>query len=72
VFINRDRQWEYWTVSMFLDAARQVSVARMAARDQVPVDSRDPRVARYVGAQRINLASCNPARRTSPVIDNTD
>ena len=24
-----------------------------------------PRVARYVGAQRINLASCNPARRTS-------
>jgi uridine kinase len=44
----------------------------MAARDGVPVDSRHPRVARYVGAQRINLASCDPASRASLVIDNTD
>jgi uridine kinase len=44
----------------------------MAARDGVPIDSPDPRGARYVGAQRINLASCNPARRASLVIDNTD
>jgi uridine kinase len=44
----------------------------MAARDGVLIDSRDPRIARHVGAQRINLASCDPASRASLVIDNTD
>jgi uridine kinase len=59
-------------ILIFLDTDRHCQLSAGAANHGVPIDSRDPRVARYVGDQRINLASCDPANRASLVIENTD
>jgi hypothetical protein len=41
VFLNRDRQRDYWTFSIFLeDSVSRSVVAGRTARDDVPVDSR--------------------------------
>lgn len=59
VFLHRDGLREYWMFSIFFDTDFTVSVARMAARDGVLTDSRDPRGARYVGDQGINRTCCD-------------
>lgn len=72
VFLHRDELRPYWAFSIFLDTDVAVGVARMADRDGGPRDPLDPRVARYVEAQRSYLASCHPASRSDLVIDNND
>ena len=63
---------QYWTVPIFLDTDCYGQCCADGSRDGVPIDSQDPRVASYVGDQRINLTSCDPASRASLVIENTD
>lgn len=55
---------------VILDVPFEVSVARMAARDGSVDDVDDPDNQRYVRAQRIYFASCDPLARADLVIDN--
>jgi len=72
LFLHRDELADLWDLSIWLDVPFELSVARMAARDGSHPDPDHPSSARYVGAQRIYLASCDPAGRADVVIDNSD
>lgn len=72
IFLHRDELWRAWSWSVFIDVPFAVSVARMAARDGSPADPADPAVARYVDGQQRYLAACEPWRRATAVVDNTD
>jgi uridine kinase len=71
MFLHRDELAGAWDVSVFLDVPFQVSVGRMAARDGTSPDPAHPHNHRYVEGQRRYLASCNPRRRATHVIDNS-
>jgi uridine kinase len=68
VFVLRDELAAYWDVSIYLQVDLSVGLARMAARDGTGPEP-DPR---YVEAQRIYTAACDPAVRADLVVDNTD
>lgn len=68
VFLQRAELRDYWTYSVYLDVAPSVRMTRMAVRDGGP----DPRMPRYLEAQRIYTSSYHPQTRASLVIDNTD
>ncbi len=72
IFLHRDELVRHWDFSVFLDVPVAVSVARLAVRDGGPPDPGHPRNRRYVEGQRLYLAGCQPRRRDTVVIDNTD
>lgn len=72
LFLHRDELRTYWDYSVWLEVPFAVTAARMARRDGTCPDPDDPSMARYVGGQRHYLARCQPSRRASVVIDNTD
>jgi uridine kinase len=68
LFLHRDELVGRWNFSVFLDVPAEVSVRRLAARDGLAADQ----VQRYVEAQRLYRAACDPLRRATVVIDNSD
>ena len=72
IFVHRDELADLWQLSIYLDVPFDVSVARMAARDDISPDPGDALVRRYVDGQRLYLERCHPRGRADIVIDNTD
>jgi uridine kinase len=72
VFLHRDELAGVWDFSVFLDVPFDVIAARMAIRDGTDADPAAASLQRYGGAQRHYLASCQPRRRATVVIDNSD
>jgi len=72
VFLHREELEDYWDLSVFLDVPFDISVNRMAARDDTDPDPDSPAVRRYVHAQRHYLTAVNPRTRATIVVDNSD
>lgn len=72
MFLHRDELAARWDVSVFLDVPFSETARRMAERDGSSPDPQDPSMRRYVDGQRSYLATCDPRRRATLVIDNTD
>lgn len=72
MFLHRAQLRDVWDYSVVLDVPFTETCRRMALRDGGPPDPDDPRNARYVGGQRIYLATDDPARRADALVDNTD
>jgi uridine kinase len=68
VFVHRDELATCWDFSLYLDVDLAVTLARMSARDGLPVDA----TRRYTGAHRIYVATCDPLHRAGMVVENTD
>jgi uridine kinase len=68
VFVHRDELAPYWDFSLYLHVDLAVSLARMSARDGLPIEA----TPRYTGAHRLYAEACDPLRRASVVVDNTD
>jgi len=67
LFLHRHELRAAWDLTVYLDVPDDVGMARVIARDG-PLD--DPE--RYVGAQKIYRAECEPREHAGVVIDNTD
>lgn len=67
VFTHRPELLSHWDFTVFLRVPFAVSAARLRTRDgaSTPTD-------RYVEGQRLYLAECDPERRATVVVDNTD
>jgi len=68
VFVHRDELARYWDFSLYLHVDLAVSLARMSVRDGVPIET----TPRYTGAHRLYVEACDPMRRASVAVDNTD
>jgi hypothetical protein len=69
LFLHRDELAGAWELSVFLQGSFEATVHRKASRDGSPADSSDPRMARYVGGQRLYFQACSPWEIASVVID---
>ena len=72
LFLHRAELREHWDFTVFLDVAFEITAQRMAQRDGSHPDPFHPSMARYTEAQLLYRAECDPARRASLVIDNSD
>ncbi|OJF12736.1 uridine kinase [Couchioplanes caeruleus subsp. caeruleus] len=72
LFLHRDELVGFWDFSVFLAAPFEVTVPRMAARDGSHPDPTHPTQQRYVQGQRHYFAACEPWKRASVVIDNSN
>ncbi len=72
LFLHRDCLAGRWDFSLYLDVPAAVTAGRMAIRDGTHPDPDDPSMRRYVDAQRIYHAECDPRRRATVVLDNSD
>ena len=66
IFLHRPELRKYWDVSMFLDVAFAVSVARCAQRDGTSPDPAAAANRRYVEGQKLYLRNMRPARAGNP------
>ncbi len=72
MFLHRDELARRWDLSVFLDVPFTETARRMAERDGSSADPTHPSMRRYVDGQRLYLATCEPRRRATLVIDNSD
>jgi uridine kinase len=72
MFLHRGELHDLWDYSVFLDVPFAETCRRMAVRDGGPADPQHPANARYVGGQRIYLATDDPIGRADAVVNNTD
>jgi len=72
LFLHRDELIGAWDFSVFLEVPFTETARRMSRRDGTAPDPSHPSVRRYVEAQRLYFAACNPQARATVVIDNTD
>jgi uridine kinase len=72
IFLHRPELRKYWDVSVFLDVAFAVSVARCAQRDGTSPDVAAAANRRYVEGQKLYLLTCNPRAHASLTIDYND
>lgn len=72
VFAQRPELADAWDLVVYVDVADDVRVERMAARDGVSADPDHPDQRRYLEAQRLYRAQCDPCEAADVVVDNTD
>jgi uridine kinase len=72
VFAQRAELADAWDLVVYVDAPDEVRMSRMAARDGVPDDARDPAQRRYLDAQLIYRDACRPLETADIVVDNAD
>jgi len=72
IFLHRPELLAYWDISIFLQTAFEVSVARCALRDGASPDPAAPSNRRYVEGQQLYLQSCRPEAKATIVIDYND
>jgi uridine kinase len=72
LFLHRPELRSFWDLSVFLEVPFEVSVRRMATRDGSDPDPDADSNRRYVDGQRLYLASFDPRRHATVVVDNTD
>jgi uridine kinase len=68
LFLHRDELRAAFDLTVFLDVPFEVTARRMARRDGIG----GPDLRRYVEAQRIYFAACNPRAKATILFDNTD
>lgn len=71
LFLHRRELADVWDFSIFLDVPFAVTARRMAARDGSNSDPDHPSMRRYVEAQRLYFAACDPKSMASVIVDNT-
>lgn len=71
-FLHRRELAAYWDTSIYLHVPFEVAVERMIARGTITDAQNDPRMDRYIGAQRIYFEQAAPWARASLVVDNAD
>ncbi len=74
IFLHRDELTRWWDFSVWLEVPFAVSIPRGASRG-IGFGSPDPDAPgnrRYVEGQRLYLRECDPRRRATVVVDNTD
>lgn len=72
VFLLRPELARHWDLSVFLDAPFEVTVPRMAHRDQTSPSLDAPANVRYIEGQKLYLRACEPIRRATIVVNNED
>jgi uridine kinase len=72
IFLHRPELADAWDYSIWLEVPFDVSVPRGAQRGYGDPDPAAATNRRYVEGQRIYIAECDPARRATVRIDNTD
>ena len=72
MFLHRDELLDQWDFSIWLDVPFAVSVGRMAERDGSSPNPDDPSLRRYVQGQRLYFEACEPWRRATLVVENSD
>jgi len=72
IFLHRPELFPYWDASIFLDVDFAVSVSRCASRDGSSPDPFSSANRRYVKGQRIYLLACEPTKKATITIDNTN
>jgi uridine kinase len=76
VFLHRHELAQFWDFSIFLDIDFETAIARAERRDLDLFGSvanvRARYLQRYVPGQQLYFARCDPKRRATIVIDNTD
>jgi uridine kinase len=72
IFVHRDELVHFWDYTVWLEVPFSVSIPRGAQRGYGDPNPDAPANQRYVQAQRLYFAECNPRARASLVIDNTD
>ena len=72
IFLHRPELLPYWDASIFLDVDFAVSVSRCASRDGSSPDPFSSANRRYVKGQRIYLLACEPTKKATITIDNTN
>lgn len=72
LFLHRDELVDVWDFSVWLEVPFAVSVGRLAARDGSSPDPEDASQCRYVEGQLLYFEACEPWRRASLVVENSD
>lgn len=72
LFLQRAELADAWDMTVFLDVPFTETARRMAARDGSAPDPAHPSMRRYVEAQRLYYAACDPHGQATILIDNTD
>ena len=72
LFLQRAELAGAWDMTVFLDVPFTETARRMAARDGTVPDPAHPSMRRYVEAQRLYYAACDPQSQATILIDNTD
>lgn len=72
IFLHRDELVDAWDLSIWLQVPFEVSIPRGAARGYGNPDPDAPENRRYVEGQRLYLRTCQPQRRATFVLDNTE
>jgi uridine kinase len=74
IFLHRRELFDLWDLSVFLDVPFEISIPRGAGRG-AGFGSPDPNAIsnrRYVGGQHRYLGECEPQKRATVTIDNSD
>ena len=71
-FLMRPEVADLWDFVVLVEATREVSVARQAARDGSSEDPSDPYYDRYLDGYDLYVAQCNPHSRAHVIVDNSD
>jgi len=72
IFVHRDEIKDYWDFSVFLDVPFEETYRRMAERDGCSPNPVCESNARYYLGQKLYIDTCNPKKRASMIVDNTD
>ena len=76
IFLSRPELTSYWDLVIFLDITFEECLARALHRDSVRFGSaeivRERYLKRYIPAQKLYLAQCQPKQRADAVINNED
>jgi uridine kinase len=72
IFLHRDELVGEWDFSVFLRVSFAEATRRWHERDGVDVRTRSTADDRYVEGQRLYLATADPERRATVVVDNED
>ncbi|MDR1711020.1 MAG: uridine kinase [Propionibacteriaceae bacterium] len=76
MFLHRPEYWrsasdKVWNISVWLDVPFAESYRRMAERDGINPDPRDPSNSRYYQGQLLYIAKCEPEKKADIVVDNS-
>ena len=72
IFLHRPELRDYWDMSVWLEVPFNISIPRMAQRDNNSPDPDAPEHRRYIEGQKLYLAESTPQRHATFIVDNRD
>lgn len=76
VFLQRPELRNYWDYTVLLEVSDQTAISRGAVRDTERIGdleaARQKYINRYIASQKIYYNECNPKKRATVIIDNTN